>query len=293
MNILLTGATGFIGKHLLQYLSVQHNVYVLVRNETKHIPAEIKDVFIFNDNIEALTVFLKNNEIDGIIHLASLFLAEHQPEEVKDLILSNVYLGAALLEAAKKTGIKWFLNTGTYWQHYISDSQKYCPVNLYAATKQAFIDIAEYYTETTQIRFVTLIIGDTYGKGDYRRKILNLFKEYSENQEILEMSAGEQYIDLLYIDDVVNGFMKLLELLSKQKNILPEYVLSSSDRITLRELADIYQKTTKQQLHIKWGAKSYREREVMQLWEKGVIVPNWEKKIDIIKGIKLFTIDDE
>lgn len=70
-----------------------------------------------------------------------------------------------MLEACKKAETKWFLNTGTIWQNYnVSDkSDEYNPVDLYAASKQAFITMAKYYTETSKLRFCTLKLCDTYG----------------------------------------------------------------------------------------------------------------------------------
>ena len=178
MNILVTGVTGFIGTHLLRVLKDQYEVHAFIRSSTDvaKVPADF--IFVFNDNVEELSIYLKENKIEGIIHLASLYVAQHQPSQVKDLVLSNVYLGTALLEAAANAGVKWFLNTGTFFQHYQNAS--YSPVNLYAATKQAFESIAQYYIDTEKIKFCTLMLSDTFGPDDIRPKIFNLWKRISE-----------------------------------------------------------------------------------------------------------------
>jgi len=177
MNILVTGATGFIGKHLISYLSKRHNLYILVRSGSNCTFLNVNNVFVFSENIDELAAYLRKEKIDGIIHLASFYIAEHKSEQIKDLVLSNIYLGTALLEACKKAETKWFLNTGTIWQNYnVSDkSDEYNPVDLYAASKQAFITMAKYYTETSKLRFCTLKLCDTYGPGDTRKKVLALF----------------------------------------------------------------------------------------------------------------------
>jgi len=184
MNICLTGATGFIGKHLLKELMPENNIYVLIRPASICPDVQNERVFIFNDNIKDLISFFVQNKIDGVVHLASLYITQHTPDNVKNLIDSNIFLGTAILEAATKANVKWFLNTGTYWQNYIVDSKEYFPVNLYAATKQAFIDLAKYYVDVSLIRFVTLKIPDTYGVGDTRRKIFSLFKEISNSEHL-------------------------------------------------------------------------------------------------------------
>ena len=133
MNILVTGATGFIGKHLISYLSKRHNLYILVRSGSNCTFLNVNNVFVFSENIDELAAYLRKEKIDGIIHLASFYIAEHKSEQIKDLVLSNIYLGTALLEACKKAETKWFLNTGTIWQNYnVSDkSDEYNPVDLY------------------------------------------------------------------------------------------------------------------------------------------------------------------
>ena len=67
---------------------------------------------------------------------------------------SNITFGTQLVEAMVANGCYQFVNTGTSWQHYEND--EYNPVNLYAATKQAFEDILRYYVETSALRVITL-----------------------------------------------------------------------------------------------------------------------------------------
>lgn len=269
MNILVTGATGFIGINLLKALEDKYVVHVLVRPTTDLSKVPTERIFVFNDDIVGLSNYLRTNNIRGIVHLASLYITQHHPMQIKDLILSNIYLGTALLEAAVEANVKWFLNTGTTWQNYIPDSKEYCPVNLYAATKQAFIDMAKYYTEISELRFCTLKLCDTYGPGDTRPKILTLFKRIAETGETLDMSPGEQFVDLVYIDDVVDGFEHLILMLENDTCSKSDYVLSSGHPIRLKDLASIYEEVTGKILNINWGGRKYRGREVMIPWQEG------------------------
>lgn len=287
MNIIITGATGFIGKKLVQALMPYHNIHILVRQNTQWGELGVNHIFEFSDNIEQLASYMKENEIEGIVHLASLFLAQHNSENIKEIVLSNIYLGTALLEAAKNANVQWFLNTGSYWQNYHCDSEKYCPVNLYAASKEAFINMAKYYTETSNLNFVTLKICDTYGNGDVRPKIMTLFKRLSESGETLAMSPGDQLLDILHIDDVVSGFSRLILQLGSNKISESEYVLRAEKRYSLKEIATIFSKISGKNLNIVWSGLPYRSREVMIPWKKGILVPGWEPTIDIESGIKL------
>lgn len=281
MRILITGNSGFIGSFLCARLRKEHELFYLARPHTiTQTPGVHDSTFFFaNNNIDLLTQFIRTNKIDGIIHLASLYLQRHAPRDIPNLIQSNVYLGTAVLEAATSAGVKWFINTGTIWQNYnVPDgSDAYCPVNLYAATKQAFMDITKFYSETTDMRVCTLKLCDTYGPNDPRKKIFALFEENARTGEVLKMSAGEQKMDILHIDDVVEGFVHLAEMLQKGEELRDEYVLSSSQQMTLRELAVKFEREHNVHLNIEWGALPYREREVMVPY-KGNILPGWNPK---------------
>jgi len=287
MNILVTGSTGFVGRHLCFYLSAKHCLHLLVRPYSDYKSVSVNHVFTFTDNIDELAGYLRKEKIDGIIHLASLYAVEHKSDQIKEMVLSNIYLGIAILEACKIAEIKWFLNVGTIWQNYnVPDkSDEYNPVNLYAASKQAFMTMAKYYVETSSIRFCTLKLCDTYGPNDTRKKIFALFEHISFSGEVLNMSPGEQKMDLLHIDDVVKGFELLANMLNNRNiSLLSEYVLSSTNQICLKELADIYEKTHNVKLNINWGGRTYRNREVMTPY-KGNILPGWsaEKILTCIK----------
>lgn len=279
MNILVTGHSGFIGNHLCAQLCKEHNVFYLIRpHSLKDIPGGDGNTFVFaNNNIGILTGYLKDQQIDGIIHLASLYIHCHSSIDIPNLIQSNIYLGTAILEAAVKANVKWFINTGTIWQNYNSPDgeDKYCPVNLYAATKQAFMDVAKYYSETTNIKICTLKLCDTYGPNDTRKKILALLDEYAKSGKILRLSPGYQQIDLLHVDDVVDGFVHLVELMQRGEVLNDEYVLSSGSLFSLRELVNKYEQKHNVHINVEWGVLPYREREVMVPY-KGNVLPGWK-----------------
>lgn len=267
MNILVTGATGFIGKHLITRLKENNNVHILVR-PTSSWEEQLNDMktFVFTDNISELVTYLKENEINGVIHLASLYVAEHKSYMIKDIVQSNIYLGTAILDACKQAGTKWFLNTGSIWQNYNSPdySDEYHPVNLYAASKQAFMTIAQFYTETSNLRFCTLKLCDTYGPNDTRRKIYALFEQIAKSGEELKMSPGEQKIDIVHVDKVIDSFVLLANKLNRNEDLKNEYVVTSGSQRSLKEIAKQYEQDHNVKLNIIWGGREYRQREVMK-----------------------------
>jgi len=291
-NICITGVTGFIGTNLLNVLRADRNLSItaIVRSKDSFQKITDKNINCYLDdgNTKSLVDFFLRNKFDAVIHLASLFIKDHTSEEIDSLIASNLLFGTRLLEAATISRVNFFINTGTFWQHY--NGQAYSPVNLYAATKQAFEVIAQYYRETFSLNFITIYLNDTYGPGDSRRKILNLWSLMTDSDSI-EMSPGNQKINLLHVDDVVSGYVGLIQLINSgefHKNFSNEYSLKASEEITLRELAEMYEEISGKKLNINWGASSYRVREVMSVWDKGTPIPGWKQKISLAEGLKNF-----
>ena len=290
MKILVTGATGFIGKHLVKRcLSEGYEVIIsLLKNEASPFPHDVKTHVFKEINIGVDIKYLKDQKVNGVIHLASLYLTNHTPEDILMLIDSNVQFGSYILECSTQAKIAWFINTGTFWQNY--QNKDYSPVNLYAATKQAFESIAQFYVEKNQIRFCTLRLSDTYGPNDTRSKVFNIWNNVAKTGDELNMSLGEQTMDIVYIDDIIDAFILLLEqiIIDESKFINGTvYVVTANNRYTLKELAKIFEETTNKKLNISWGSRPYREREVMVPWKNGKVVPGWHQKITIEMGIKM------
>jgi len=295
MKILITGMTGFIGEHLvLKLQQAGHEIIGLVRpsSDLQFAHTHHFSTHVFTGQVAELGQYLGEEKIEGIIHLASLFLTTHLPTDIEPLLSSNVLFSTQVLEAATQAQVKWFINTGTFWQHY--QEYEYSPVNLYAATKQAFQDIAAYYINTFPLNFATLQLSDTFGPGDKRPKVIALWKKISQSGELLPMSSGEQILDLSYIDNVTDAFKDLVMLLAKDEKLAYKgqvFAVSSPEKVTLKELASIFEEVSGKQLQIAWGQRPYRPREVMKPWSKGLPVPGWNPKVSLKEGIKRTMIE--
>lgn len=279
---LITGATGFIGSHLARRLIKDGwELHVIVRNASKYdLMQDIKNFVhfhIYDGTIESMQTILARSKPEIIFHLASLFLSQHKPEEIASLIQSNITFGSHLAEAAVANNCLKFINTGTSWQHY--ENQGYNPVNLYAATKQAFEDILKYYVEAHELKVITLKLFDTYGPDDLRPKLMNLLKRAAETGETLDMSPGEQLIDLVHVDDVVEAFCVAQVLVGAMKEKgLKTYGVTSGKPLSLKEIVSMLEKKLNRKIKVHWGGRPYREREVMVPWSSMDIVPGWITK---------------
>ncbi len=286
---LITGATGYIGAKLCQRLLTEGwQVDVLIRDTGRPLAeALIGKVtpHFYDGSTQSVQAAVAAANPDVVFHLASLFIAEHHSEQVTDLINSNLLFGTQLAEACARTGVKRFINTGTSWQHYRSDG--YDPVCLYAATKQAFEDILDFYADAFGMRVITLKLFDTYGSDDPRPKLVNLLVNAMKTGEALGMSPGEQLLDLVHIDDVTRAFaiaaQQLLDDASSRSH--ERYAVSSGTPISVRQLVALLEQVTGKANNVTYGARPYREREVMSPWQSRKTLPGWRAQIGTIEGL--------
>lgn len=294
-KFLVTGATGFVGSNLSRkLLELDCKVSIISKKEFGYQNIEdIKeklDVFEYDGNILNLIEYMKKNKFDGVFHLASLFIAEHKSLDIDNLIDSNIKFGVQLLEAMKESETKLLVDTGTSWQHY--EDENYNPVDLYAATKQAFQDIIKYYTEAENIRCITLKLFDTYGENDKRPKLINLLNKFAKEKVELNMSPGNQMLDLVYIDDVVKAFLVAIEELIRNKDIKNEkFAVATGNETSLKKVIEIFENVSNKKIKVNWGGKKYRKREVMRLWNNYTLLPNWEFKVSLKEGLKKYKVE--
>lgn len=297
MRILITGASGFIGSRLAcHFVEEGVDVAVLLRNSSKtdQLSPCLNELSIYHYSGEftELTNALQDFQPDIIVHTASLFLSQHSPDQLQDLIQSNIFFPTQLLEAMACCKIDKLINTGTSWQHF--EDKDYSPVNLYAATKQAFEDICRYYYEAKDFKIITLKLFDTYGPGDPRKKIIPLLQESIVEGVELDMSPGQQKLDFVHINDVCAAYSCAIEhLLTRDAPVMEDYGISSGKQISLKELVGLIERIADKNNHINWGGRAYRVREVMFPWRKHKELVGWEPLIPFRKGLQQIKSDNQ
>lgn len=287
-KVLITGITGYIGSHLARDLLPEYEVYGLVReplNRTyiEDIASQIHFVY-YDGTYDSMKIAVETSQPDLVYHLAAYYTGAHGAEHVPKLIESNVILGAYLLEAMTACGVPALVYATTYMTHY--QGADYRPVNLYAATKQAFSDLLAYYTDSGLLRAVTLVISDTYGPGDHRPKVLNVVKKAAETGERMKFATGNIPYDVVYIDDVTAAFCCAGEQVIRGEfrnetfQIIPEAPLS------LRETVEKMLQVNHLTLNAGWGERPAAEREMSELIRLYPTPPGWKPQVPLEDGLK-------
>lgn len=294
MRALITGATGFVGRHLARHLAAGGaQVFALARpaSDTSMLAdASMRDgavtVLRADHDPEAIAAAVAVAAPDVTFHLASLFRAEHRPADIGPLVEANLTFGTFVLDALARHGHPRVVNTGTAWQHF--GGAAYDPVCLYAATKEAFEALAAFYVQAHGLRVVTLKLFDTYGPDDPRGKVVALLMRAAATGEPLLLSPGDQEIDLVHIDDVVAAFALAAERLLAGTGTgagHERYAVSSGRPLPLRGLAQVVAGVAGRPINATWGVRPYRRREVMAAWRDGAALPGWTPRVDLTAGL--------
>ncbi len=288
-SIVMTGATGYIGSHLLRKLvRGGWNISVIVRPESnrEHVNKLGNNVHVITYDYSLPTLVNELRAINPllVVHIASNYVASHTIDDVDSLVQGNLLYSTHLLQAMLESGINKFVNTSSFTQH-VKDSS-YQPLSLYAATKQAFESIIEYYAQQRNFQVVTLELFDTYGPADSRSKFLNiLLRAYQQDIE-LSSSLGYQKLDLVYIDDVISAYILAIELLIKESiSGHKKFAVSSGNMYSLRDIVKMVEHLLDRSINIKWGARPYREHEIMEPWNQRDVLPNWRPYVSLDEGI--------
>jgi nucleoside-diphosphate-sugar epimerase len=287
---LVTGASGYIGSHLVEGLLAEGwQVHAITRPSSLQRLLEpylqrIK-VHVHDGSMQGMSRIIAAAKPDVVFHLAAMVSSEHRMEDVDQMINSNILFSTQLVEAMFLNGSRNLVNTETFWQH-CNGSDDYDPVCLYAATKQAFRDLLGYYVSVARVNAISLVLFDTYGADDPRNKFFTFLKQAAKEKRQIDMTPGEQLVDMTHVDDVVAAYLLAGEmLLSEIVTNLKTYAVSSGQRMTLKQLVELIVHETGIPLQPRWGGRPYRTKEVMRPWV-GELLPGWQPKVDMATGVR-------
>lgn len=203
MRILITGSSGFVGRHLYKALirATEHEIYVVTRKKSG-----LKNQIFWDFNNKIPSDHMPK-KIDVILHFAQSTQYKEFPGGANDMFHVNVQSTAVLLDYAIKASASHFIlmSTGSVYEPYLTpclEDAKVKPISYYPASKYCGEVLAHTYNKLLKVCIFRLFF--PYGSGQIGRLIPELIKKIDRNTPIkLAGKGGGTKITPLFIDNLV------------------------------------------------------------------------------------------
>lgn len=284
MKILLTGGSGFLGSALALHLRREgHEVALLARPGSR--------LWRLGDQADSFAVgrcasdaeladFVAATDPDAVVHTACAY--GRQGETLVDIADANVRFGVVLLQALEKRAQpSLFLNTGTVLAPDVSP---------YALTKNQFSDWGRFQARRSggKLQFINVLLQHMYGPNDDATKFTtHVLRACRRGEAALQLTAGEQQRDFIYIDDVTSAYATLLARAAALDPVL-DVEVGSGSAPRVREFVETVHRLTASTTALQFGAVPYRANEAMHCQaDIGVMRSlGWTPAFDLEAGLK-------
>ena len=218
-TVLITGAGGFIGSHLIpQLVRADYNVIAIDNNITKltNLNVDCNKVEIDITNRESMGKFAERLNIDSVVHLAAI-AAPRYAEEHPDLTFNvNVQGTYAVLKLAKSVGAQKTIFMSS--AHVYGISPKYMPtdeshplylLDTYTTSKVLGEQLCQLFYENHSLSYMALRLFNGYGPNQSVGYFIPDMVEKAKKGDIT-LQGGYVTKDFVYIDDIVGAIIKSL-----------------------------------------------------------------------------------
>ena len=250
VRVLVTGAAGFIGFHVCQKLLARGDRITGIDNLSDYYDVALKkdrlallhehSAFSFHQldlaDREGMAQLFAQTEFDGVVHLAAQAGVRYSIKNPHAYVDSNLVGFVNVLEGCRHSGVKHLVfassssvyGANTKIPFAVQDNVDH-PISLYAASKKANELMAHTYSylyglPTTGLRFFTV-----YGPWGRPDMALFLFtKAILAGQPIDVFNYGKMQRDFTYIDDIVEGVVRVLDKIPESNSFESEGLPKSS-----------------------------------------------------------------
>ncbi|MDH6371050.1 NAD dependent epimerase/dehydratase [Paenibacillus sp. PastF-3] len=304
-KVLITGADGFIGSHLVEELirrgyDVRAFVYYNSFNSWGWLDSSSDDVKreldVFSGDIrDPHGVKKAMKGCDMVLHLASLIAIPYSYHSPDTYVDTNIKGTLNILQAARELGVSKVVHTST---SEVYGTAQYVPINEehplqgqspYSASKIGADQMALSFYRSFETPVAIIRPFNTYGPRQSARAVIpTIITQLASGKEKIKLGALSPTRDFNYVKDTVSGFISIMnseKALGEVINIGSNYEISIGD--TVKAIADVMGK----KLEIETDEVRFRpeKSEVERLWadnQKAKELLGWEPSYGGIEGFK-------
>lgn len=217
-KVIVTGANGFIGSHLTNFLSRKGiKVYAVVRNEDwdtlrLYSNSNVEIVRCDLDDIQSLPSLINDRDIDVFYHFGWGGVSGAQRRSYVSQI-RNIEYSCTSAEVCSKMNCKTFVFASSIREYeclkMMSSLEQVDPSAVYASAKIAANFMTRTLCNSHGIKYISGVITNVYGPGESSPRLINSTIRKMLNREETEFTSGTQTYDFIYIDDAIEAFYKL------------------------------------------------------------------------------------
>ena len=269
MKILVTGATGFVGRHVVrELLNSGHEIIVTSRDPEKiktfdwfsmihYIPYDLNDA---RENL-----FQYFDEPDAVIHLAWEGLPNYtNPIHIERNLVTNYRFLKTLLDGSLNnltvvgTCLEYGLQNGC-----LSEETHPLPITSYGIAKDTLRKFLSLLQKDGPFSLKWLRLFYTYGKGQSEKSLLSqLDVALQKGADHFDMTGGEQLRDYLPIEKVAQSIVRS----AVQNEVCGIINCCSGAPISIRKFVEEYLAENGKNIRLNFGARAYPDYEPMAFW---------------------------
>jgi len=303
-RVLITGAGGFIGSHLVERLIKEEcNIRVFLRYNSEgkigrleELPAEdLNKIEIFRGDLSNFDIVKKSIKgVDIIFHLGALISIPYSYENPREYIKTNTIGTLNILEAAKEEKVKKVIITSTsevYGTALYSPIDEKHPLQAqspYAASKIAADKIAESFYKSFDVPVSIIRPFNNYGPRQSMRAVIPTIIYQALTKEKVKMGSLEPKRDFLYVEDNVDGYIRI----AKSDDVTGEVINIGTGRTTsIGEIVDMVRELIGKNFEVETDKNKIRpEKSEVKLLicdnSKAKERIGWEPKTSLRDGLK-------
>ncbi len=295
--VLVTGATGFLGSHLVRRLVTEEaDVHVLVRPTSlrERLAAVLPMVRCHHGDVregDALRGLVSEVRPVKIFHLAAYTDVVRTFENAEEVIGVNLRGTVNLLRALEGTGYDCFVYAGTCEEYGdnpvpFQEDQPPNPVSPYSASKAAATLFCRMYARTLGCPVVMLRPFLTFGPHQAENRFVAQAIAAAVRDEVFPMTGGAQGRELNYVDDIVEGFIRAATTPAALGEVIN---LGSGVQHRMRDVAALIFELAGSRGRPEIGALPYRPVESWDFYcdsSKARRLLGWESRVSLEEGLR-------